>query len=96
MDETTKKNILKCIANTQNPFIQQDVSSRDMTLKSVDKLRDQYPEAEILIVLKNELARLELLLEGAPGSMTGAEMRMINSERLWNCSAAIQHIEKAG
>lgn len=90
-----KEKVRGCIAVSRNPFDSEEESSKDVTFGALDVLLEDHDKKQVLRELNRYHAELANILDYEPGSMTAAEMMMVDKERLWNCNAAIKHLETA-
>ncbi|MGF1723697.1 hypothetical protein [Photobacterium nomapromontoriensis] len=90
-----KEKVRGCIAVSNNPFDSKEESSTDITFAALNVLLDTHDKKQVLRELNRYHMELANILDYEPGSMTAAEMMMVDKERLTNCNAAIKHLETA-
>ncbi|MBU2072288.1 MAG: hypothetical protein KKE08_08960 [Gammaproteobacteria bacterium] len=85
--------IQRCIATTDNPFASEKPDTRQLTINAIERLTGEYCTADITTALTAEAERLTGFTQRC-GGMLAYELSLPYREALYNCNAAIAHLQK--
>ena len=85
--------VQRCIATTDNPFTAEKPDTRQLTIHAIERLSGEYCTADIITALTAEAERLTGFTQRC-GGMLAYELSLPYREALYNCNAAIAHLQK--
>lgn len=85
--------VQSCIAITENPFSAEKPDTRQLTIEAIERLLRKYSTTDVIAALTEEAERLSSFTQ-QDGGMLAYELSLPYREALYNCNAALVHLQE--